>query len=180
MSDPLLGVEKMIEYFYTMDYDTSIACEGDVEIPEITTLQLHAMMFALGDKYDVEGLRSLSAGYYAKALELSTPLEFLRSTVTVYTGTAQSTRTLRDQALKYAREKLPKAWKVTANRQVYESVAADAPDFIKELLDSYLSVPLIGKCSTCGPHQPMCPLQARCKSCGRGGASVCDTEERRW
>ena len=49
-----LELKKMVRFFYSMSYDDDIpeATEQDTP-PHISLLQLHARMFALGDRYDI-------------------------------------------------------------------------------------------------------------------------------
>ena len=55
----------MVNFFYSMNYDDEIPEEtGDETRPPISLLQLHARMFALGDRYDVPGLRDMAVKKY--------------------------------------------------------------------------------------------------------------------
>lgn len=60
-------VRRMIDYLYTGEYAGQITEPGmDDETDSISPLRVHAMMFALADKYLIEGLQALSAASYAK------------------------------------------------------------------------------------------------------------------
>jgi len=52
---------------------------------------------------------------------------------------------------------------------VYDKVFAETPELLKDLLDSYMCMPLLGRCNHCGPDQPAGPLQMKCLTCGKGG-----------
>lgn len=54
-------LERLINFFYNMDYDKSSA-----ESANGSTLQLHAQMFALADEYDIPELLSRAKGKYWK------------------------------------------------------------------------------------------------------------------
>ena len=53
-----LDLKKMVNFFYSMSYDDDIPEVTEREtVSRISLLQLHARMFALGDRYDIPGLR---------------------------------------------------------------------------------------------------------------------------
>src|SRR5215471_21857362 len=74
-------------------------------------------MFALAEKYDIEGLRVLSLEKFSSRLEnSSTALEFLESVPDVYTLTAPSVRSLRDEVTLFATIDLQKYLQDQSNR----------------------------------------------------------------
>jgi hypothetical protein len=163
--DPLNMVEKLIDYFYTADYDECVVSAGETEYgPVVSGFQVHTRMFALADKYDIEGLRILSVEKYSRRLkEASTSpkyQEFLESVPEVYDLPPPSARPLRNEVTHFARISLAKFLKGQSVREAYEKIAVDTPDFIKDVLDLYME-----ECFTCGSHQAM---DARCRQCGRG------------
>jgi hypothetical protein len=162
--DSLFIVNKMIEYFNNGDYDVSAAPE--IEEQNISALQFHARMFSLADKYAVDSLISLSAAKYLDRLRDSEIVEFLGSIPAVYELTPSYVRDLRDEAIKYARINLPQGLGSKPVRQIYEGIAGTTPEFIKELLDSYMETPMIGKCWDCGSYQALQGVQSRCLQCG--------------
>ncbi|KAK5659736.1 hypothetical protein OQA88_947 [Cercophora sp. LCS_1] len=159
---PLL-VRRMVEYFYRGDYedhrsspDIPIEDNKPAEPDEsdaghdISKLQLHARMFALADMYQVEGLQSLATAKYMAALESSTNMkQILQSVPDVFNLTPPSARQLRDKVVVALRshrlwwtlssESSGGADHVTA---AYDQLAVDAPDFLKELLGSFLRNPI--------------------------------------
>jgi hypothetical protein len=163
--DSLFIVDKMIDYFYNGDYD--VAVTSVIEEQTISALRIHARMFALADKYAVDVLLSLSAAKYSDRLIDSEILEFLGSIPDVYTLTPSLARGLRDQAIKHARINLPQYLGNTSIRQAYEGIASTTPEFIKELLDSYMKTPTIGKCWDCGRYQALQVMQSCCLQCGQ-------------
>jgi speckle-type POZ protein len=153
-------VQRMVAFFYTGDY-TDDTEEGDaVEDAAIDlslpNLSIHAAMFALADKYNIEELSVLSAEKYSKDLTKHPDVDnFLLSIPEVYGSTPTSSRGLRDRALAFAREKFPTFLASPGAKECFDEVAADTPDFIKELLYSLMHDPLQRYCETCGRGQPV-------------------------
>lgn len=193
-------VRRMVEYFYTGDYADcdEPAKDASKEKPErgdeegLTALCVHARMFALADMYQVDRLQSLAVTKYGKALERSSGIQDLFDSIPdVYKLTPDSVRALRDKAVLALRAKL---WQAMRPRQftvagsstsgdgdggaadslmaVYDEVATETPEFLKDLLGSYIRAPLLGRCYNCNIDQPQPaePLQLKCLSCGKGGA----------
>lgn len=158
--DSLFAVNKMIDYFYSGDYD--VAATSEIQEQNISALRIHARMFALADKYAVDALLSLSAAKYSDRLRDSEILEFLGSIPDVYTLTPSLVRELRDEAIKYTRINLPQYLGNTSVRQSYKGIAITTPEFVKKLLDSYIETPMIGKCWNCGCYQALQAVQSCC------------------
>ena len=160
----------MVQFFYSMSYDDDIpeVTEGETE-PLISLLQLHARMFALGDRYDIPGLRDKAVKKYSSRCALSCePLEFIESICDVYERTPSSIRHLRYAACIRMRKKLPKMLDSEAVAAAYEKVLTEVPEFTKDMLGIYVTAPLYGDCSTCGSDQAFEALQVRCNGCGKG------------
>jgi hypothetical protein len=169
-----MELKKMVNFFYSMNYDDEIPEEtGDETRPPISLLQLHARMFALGDRYDVPGLRDTAVKKYSsRATVPGVPLELLESIYDVYKGTPASVRQLRDAAGILVRKSLPKMLDEAAVATAYEKVLDEVPEFTKELLGIYVKAALYGECYTCGSNQGMEALQVRCMRCGKGRSGV--------
>ncbi|KAH7202890.1 uncharacterized protein BKA55DRAFT_587578 [Fusarium redolens] len=144
--DSLFIVNKMIDYVNNGDYDVSAVPK--IEEQNISALQFHARMFPLADKYAVDILISLSAAKYLDRLRNSEIVEFLGSIPA------------------YARINLLQGLGNTPARQIYEGIVGTTPEFIKELLDSYMETPMIGKCWDCGSYRALQGVQSRCLQCG--------------
>jgi hypothetical protein len=129
MEEDLLLVEKLVDYFYTMGYNENWSGQPE---QYISRLQVHARMFALADKYDIEGLRQLSLGKFRKA---NSALELLESVPDVYTLTPPSLRALRDAAALCFKLDLKNHIQNQSVREVYERIATEHPDFVKDVLD---------------------------------------------
>ena len=199
-------VRRMIEFFYTGDYqdwgDQPSQVPGekqkknhenrdnDSEENTVTALCLHAKMFALADMYQVDRLQSMAVAKYGKELERGASMQdVLDSIPDVYQLTPSTVRALRDRAIIAVRTGVRKPTQrlfETSGDQSRNEVAADtllgnwdgivaeSPDFLKDLLSSYLRTPLLGRCSNCvgEQSQPVEPLQMKCLTCGKGGARM--------
>src|SRR5271156_1713249 len=124
-----MELKKMVNFFYSMNYDDEIPEEtGDETRPPISLLQLHARMFALGDRYDVPGLRDMAVKKYSSRVAVpGAPLELLESIYDVYKGTPASVRQIRDTADVLVRKNLPKMLDEAAVATAYEKVLTEVP-----------------------------------------------------
>ncbi|KAH8658921.1 BTB/POZ protein [Ilyonectria robusta] len=173
-SHSLPMVRRMVDFFYTGDY-TGESEEDNTSEDAIPILSIHATMFALADKYNMEELRVLSAKKYSENLKKNPDVvNFLLSISEVYNSTPTYSRGLCDPALAFARERLPEFLTSSDAKEWFDEATADTPEFIKDLLYSFIQYPLMGYCSDCGRANPVPvePLQCRCKRCGKGGAST--------
>ncbi|KAF4534675.1 Kelch domain-containing protein [Lasiodiplodia theobromae] len=94
-------VEKMVDFFYTNDYqlDPSDAENLDDSF-SASSLQIHARMFALADKYDIGELCTLASSKYSwELMDSNSLVEFFDSIHDVYSLTPPSKRDLRDQVI---------------------------------------------------------------------------------
>ncbi|KAL6402720.1 Kelch-like protein 21 [Ilyonectria robusta] len=149
-SHSLPMVRRMMDFFYTGDY-TEESEEEDTGEDAIPVLSVHAAMFALTDKHNIEDLTVLSAKKYSENLTKNPDVSnFLYSISEVYNSTLTSSRGLRDRALAFARAKLPGFLTLSDAKEEFDEVTADTPEFIKELLYSFIRYPLMGHCSNCG------------------------------
>ncbi|KAG4261389.1 hypothetical protein FPRO04_10605 [Fusarium proliferatum] len=175
-------IQLMVDYLYTGDYSIHMNEPDNLdETKESNTssnsgaLSTHAIMYALGDEYDIKGLRDLSARKYSWSLDENLELdEFLNSIPLVYTMTPDSSRGLRDPALEFARNKLRGAGGQSDTREAFDELLIECPDFLKELLYYCVQAPSLGYCPCTGPRDRV-PVEAegyRCKGCGREGASL--------
>lgn len=165
-----LELKKMVSFFYSMNYDDDVPEQtGKEPGPLISLLQLHARMFALGDRYDIPGLRDVAVKkYFSRSTVSWLPLEFLESIYDVYGRTPASVLQLRNAAGVLARKNLPRMLDDDAVATVYEKVLTEVPEFTKDLLGIFVKAPVYGDCITCGANQAMEVLQVRCIGCGKG------------
>ncbi len=161
----------MVSFFYSMNYDNDMPDEETEQKtgPRISQLQLHARMFALGDRYDIPGLRDMAVKKYSYRCGVSwAPLEFLESIYDVYGMAPAAVQQLRNAAGFEVRKHLPEMLDDKAVAAAYETVHVDLPEFTKDMLDIYVKGPLLGDCIACGSNQAFEAIQVRCKGCGKG------------
>ncbi|EED11743.1 conserved hypothetical protein [Talaromyces stipitatus ATCC 10500] len=155
-------VDRFVQFLYTGDYTIS---EKDHEGVDLSPMQYHARVFALADKYDVKTLCDLAANkYYDRLKNDFDYVEFLDSIPDVYQRTLPQSR-LRILAVRFSRERIEDALRDNSNLEKYDNIASQVPAFTKDLLDSYITCPILADCEKCGPDQPMRALQARCRKC---------------
>ncbi|KAL6405391.1 Kelch-like protein 21 [Ilyonectria robusta] len=160
------------------------ACTGEFKEASTRTYSLdsHSLpmvrrmvdFFYTGD-YAEESEEEDTAKKYSENLTKNPDVSnFLLSISEVYNSTPTSSRGLRDHALAFAREKLPGFLTSLDAKERFDEVTADTPEFIKDLLYSFMHYPLMGYCDNCGSSKPVPvePLQCRCKQCGKGGAGM--------
>lgn len=164
----------MVKFFYSLNYDDNIPEATEQETPlHISSLQLHARMFALGDRFDILGLRDVAVKKYSSrcAIPLES-LELIESIYDVYERTPASVRQPRNAACILLRKNLLKMLDNEAFATVYEKVLIEVPEFTRDMLKLYVEEPLNGDCSTCGSNQAFEALQVRCKRCGKGRSGL--------
>jgi hypothetical protein len=88
----------MVEFFYNLDYN----CTAQDNDTSTSTLQLHANMFKIGDRFDIPVLRDVAADHYDSECRISSASDFVKSVYDVYRGTFESVRQLRDIACRVA------------------------------------------------------------------------------
>jgi hypothetical protein len=182
MDESIPVVRKMLDYLYTGDYselidDSPTDVLSEVPLFPISALQLHAQLFALGDKYCIPELCDAAAEKYSnRTADHFDPFEYLDSIPNVFFSPSSHNGELKELAVRLSRDNLGFHLRDISIRTKYDLVAAQAPDFVKEVLDTYFNAPLFGDCQNCGRRRPMSALQARCRKCGRGK----DMSHSRW
>ena len=157
-----------MDFFYCGEYSDPSEGDKGKEAP-LSALELHAEMYALGDKYQAPELSRLAMQKYEGRLGRDwAPQDFLRSIAMVYKLTPESNRELRNTTLRHARSSIEQLQSDDMMRIRFKETCLDVPEFAVDLLQSYIDVPLRGDCSLCGPHQPVRPIQLRCLKCERG------------
>lgn len=148
-----LELRKMVDFLYSMSYDDEL--ETEEEAKDVFSLfQLHARMFALGDRYDIPTLRDIAVKkYMSRGMVSWQPCEFLESIYDVYGRTPPSIRQLRNAATHLMRNNMQKVLKDAMVAIVYDKVVDDVPEFTKDMLGIYVKEPLYGGCITCGSNR---------------------------
>ncbi|KAF5974817.1 hypothetical protein FCOIX_8008 [Fusarium coicis] len=122
-------VKWLIDFLYT----------GAYPIPEDSNLDDHIYMFAMSDMYKIEPLAEYAAWKFR--CELSDLLmleEVLPLVPLVYNSTPDHRQELREALVKFLRSSGPGIKEGMKTRGWYDEVAAECPEFIKDLLFSYL------------------------------------------
>ncbi|KAI1828216.1 BTB/POZ protein [Xylaria intraflava] len=137
-------VERMIQYMYSGTYD---ARPGMYDSESASRLQMHARVFALADKYQIDELETLSAREYTVSLHDKVDISpFLGSIHDVFNLTPQSKRAMRIAAINFAKNYLGAAMRGSSDLQTrFNDTARDIPDFAQELLESFLMAPVPGR-----------------------------------
>lgn len=68
LHDPPVLVWKMMQYFYTLDYSVFDGAEQQPPNRFLWSLQVHANMFGMADKYQIEALKLLAAERFTNIL----------------------------------------------------------------------------------------------------------------
>jgi hypothetical protein len=122
-------VKWLIDFLYT----------GAYLVPKDSNLDDHIYMFAMGDMYMIESLAEYAAWKFR--CELSDLLmleEVLPLIPLVYNSTPDHRQELREELVKFLRSPGPGIKEDMETRGWYDELAAECPEFIKDLLFSYL------------------------------------------
>lgn len=161
-------LKKMVSFFYTTDYDDDLLDVNDRQSQSYTSLfQLHARMFALGDRYDIQGLRDVASKKYSSvfASDREDYSKLLESIYYVYEGTPASIKQLRHVACGLMRKAFRQGFKHKDFANLYEKLFVDLPEFTTDLLKLYVQAPLQDYCHTCESEQEIKFLMVMCRKC---------------
>ncbi|PIG84610.1 hypothetical protein AARAC_010919 [Aspergillus arachidicola] len=174
MDESIPVVKRMLDYLYTGDYSdfaggSSTDAPANEPLSSMSSLQLHAQLFTIGDKYCIPELCDAAAEKYSSRLIKDfDPIEYLDSIPDVFCPPLNHNKGLKELVVRFSRVNLRFHLQDASIRAKYDAIAAETPDFVKELLDAYLEAPLLEDCENCGCARPMSALQVRCQKCGRG------------
>jgi speckle-type POZ protein len=162
-------VEKLVSFFYTGDYSDDIDDAKDKDMEGVSILQLHARMFAVGDRYDIPTLMEVANEKFStRCKDDWKPEEFLATIKVVYETTPRSLQPLRQFVSGVVRPKIAEIFQDETTATLCNSVLDAVPDFAKDLLHLYIKAPVVGYCNVCQDYGAMEPLQVRCKGCRKG------------
>lgn len=167
----------MIEFLYTGVYSTVSRNPEETnatthKTEELSPFTLHAELYAAGDRFGIPSLHRLCLQKYEQELKSTTiSMELLDSLYAVFEKTPDSDRSLRDIVIRHMRLHRKDVKGNGSIETCFKETALDIPSFTYELLESYISSPVQGRCYTCG-YQSVEALQVRCLKCGKGGASL--------
>lgn len=148
-------VQRLVDYWHEGAYDVTAPGLDDNHQVAAVILSAHATMFALGDKYQVDGLMKLAANNYQAALQKNPNARaFLHSLDEVYKSTPDHVRGLRQIAVCFAKDHLAASLVSPETKKMYNEVAERMPEFIKDLADSYLEQSRRRNWSDCSGAEP--------------------------
>lgn len=142
-------VKKMLEYLYQGDYseelnegpsDDGSPSDESLKTPvsAMSALQLHARLFALGDKFIIPQLCGAAAAKYRDRIRKKfNALEYLDSMPDVFYSILSHNDKLQSIAVQFASTKLESALEDEPVRAKYDSMAIQVPQFVKKTLDFY-------------------------------------------
>lgn len=127
-------LERLISFFYSMDYDDGLAESSNESI-----FQLHARMFASADAYDIPGLLSRENGKYReRCIKAWDSLEFLLAVPAVFKLTRASLFGLQQAACVAVRTYLPGMLEDSMIAENSKKNLCANPAFARCLLENYI------------------------------------------
>ncbi|KAH6847105.1 hypothetical protein B0I37DRAFT_374303 [Chaetomium sp. MPI-CAGE-AT-0009] len=104
-------VNLMIRYLYYLDYpaqpevqDEAVETPQESKSADCSNLTVHARVYALGEKYDIQGLKTLAIEKFKTEAKVHWNCdEFIRAVEEVYTSTIDQDRGLRDAVVEAIR-----------------------------------------------------------------------------
>lgn len=146
-------VRCLVDYLYQGAYKLPPTTLEDQD-PGAAILSAHATLFALAEQYLIDGLKAVAAKNYERALRNNPNAnDFLHSLGEVYRRTPSNVRELRNIAVLFAKENLAASLSSKDTKTLYDDIAEDIPDFVKDLADSYLKRSR-DYCLDCGTGPP--------------------------
>lgn len=132
-SHELPMVERMVEYLYNKDYTVTV--DNDQQSLNDVSLQVHPAMFAIADKYEIEGLADLAQEKYTALLNHEPDIQtFLRSADHVYSLPLTTHFGIRTSVVRFARHRVPALLAMREGQRVFDDFAVKHPAFVKDLL----------------------------------------------
>ena len=166
-------VKKMLQFCYSTEW--SDAKDSNDKLRYISQLHTNAMMYALGEKYDMKGVKIMAEVKWDAAVKSdimglpSTVVTSLAPTlVSVYNDTPAQGRGLRDRVVAYAQEN----WKLIPVL-LQKQLVTNHPDFAFDMINSkplvvkQLDRPYKGECRRCNSTDKWKADHVTC-SCGWG------------
>ncbi|KAF4944814.1 hypothetical protein FGADI_12409 [Fusarium gaditjirri] len=118
----------------TNEFDLS-----EFSVDHDSALADHIYMFAMGDMYSIEPLAQYAADKFRVGMfHLMKLEEVLPLIPLVYNSTPEHRQELREQVVKFMRSPVRRIKEAMESGEWYDDVAEQCPDFIKDLLFSYL------------------------------------------
>ncbi|KAL7821847.1 hypothetical protein V8C26DRAFT_323121 [Trichoderma gracile] len=132
-------VQRLVNFLYAGDYYW-----GETE--QTHELAVHISMFALADKYLIDGLLKRATSYFQRAVRLEEDIRIVSQyTKIVYGLQFDSSKSLRDVLLEYFRQEVKYLAAKSDVQQSLEHLMGEVPEFAKDIAMSYIRQP----CTDC-------------------------------
>ena len=161
----------MVRYLYSLDYDDAQLEDGK---EYISKLHCNALMYALGDRYDIQGLKVLAteklnrANYGQMYRDKKTLAELMAVIPVIYTSTVDSDRTLRDVVVELATSSTEQ-YSSIRKRDDFKMAVETVPQFAWDLIEKTGQFAVLDKCGHCDDDDNgrLDVSDGFCNSCGR-------------
>lgn len=175
-------VYRMLQHLYMIDYSANeIEIDGKKEESFVSVLHTHAMMYAMGDEYDIKDLKEEALWKFNKAIANKGQSDVLASVAgvipTVYATTPDSDRGIRDAVVAFGASNLARM----KDLPDFKSVVTQAPTYLIEVLPGLFHNledgrrRCIGECPGCNSADEWVFDRVYCFECGRQ-QSLCGLE----
>ena len=160
-------VDRMISYLYELDYsDGKVTSKRHGDSHYISPLDTNVKMYAMGEKFGIDGLKQLAKEKFEVAFE-SVPTtklgQFLDVIPEVYNSTPDTDEGLRELAvmLPLTREG---SYKHLTNLPGFKSTIIQNPEFALGLILKTMPHVSCGYCPAC-KHNVICKSDSMCSEC---------------
>ena len=132
-----LELESLVDYFYKLEFNSIVKEDSEMSSP-----QLCARMFGLGDRFDIFELRETAVRKYKtafiNAMDNKVPSQAIKSVRDVYEASHSSVSDLRTATCALVREHLATFMDIKDCEMQFKAIQDDVPDFTKDLLALYV------------------------------------------
>lgn len=133
------SVKRMVNYFYTGDYDAKPSLLTEEATQEML---VHVAMFTLADKYLVDGLRTLSQTKFKEAIKKQKQPSVIPQYVKpVYDLKFECRKRLRDAVVEVVRSRVTELPFDLDVKKILDDLMGEIPEFAKDLAMSYIQQP---------------------------------------
>lgn len=166
-------VYRMLQHLYMIDYSANeIEIDGKKEESFVSVLHTHAMMYAMGDEYDIKDLKEEALWKFNKAIANKGQSDVLASVAgvipTVYATTPDSDRGIRDAVVAFGAKNLAEM----KDLPDFKNAVTQAPTYIIEVLPGFFHRledgrrRYIGQCPNCAIVDEWMFNSVCCCACG--------------
>lgn len=132
-------IDRMLMYCYTLSWPEMAMETGEDEAQWISPLDTIVRMYALGEKFDLKGLKQEAEERFTAYLYTPFPIafqcirEFIAVIPLIYATTPESDHGLRDRAVRYGSANWVTLWCQTA----FKNGLTENGDFINDVVTRY-------------------------------------------